>query len=59
MNFDFLAWLPGSETVNIRKDKENCTKILEAADLIFTLDFNALPCGVDCFSRSEIAIYHD
>jgi nanoRNase/pAp phosphatase (c-di-AMP/oligoRNAs hydrolase) len=40
---DFLAWLPGSENVKIfEKDKENCTKILEAADLIFTLDFNAL-----------------
>ncbi|WP_413998921.1 DHH family phosphoesterase [Flavobacterium sp. W1B] len=40
---DFLAWLPGSETVKIfEKDKENCTKILEATDLIFTLDFNAL-----------------
>jgi nanoRNase/pAp phosphatase (c-di-AMP/oligoRNAs hydrolase) len=40
---DFLAWLPGAETVKIfEKDKENCTKILEAADLIFTLDFNAL-----------------
>lgn len=40
---DFLAWLPGSETVKIyEKDKENCTKILEEAELIFTLDFNAL-----------------
>ncbi|TRX39759.1 DHH family phosphoesterase [Flavobacterium restrictum] len=40
---DFLAWLPGSETVKIfEKDKENCTKILEEAALIFTLDFNAL-----------------
>ncbi|PRZ27918.1 DHH family phosphoesterase [Flavobacterium granuli] len=40
---DFLAWLPGSETVKIfEKDKENCTKILENSDLIFTLDFNAL-----------------
>jgi phosphoesterase RecJ-like protein len=39
---DFLAWLPGSETVKIfEKDTENCTKILEAAELIFTLDFNA------------------
>jgi phosphoesterase RecJ-like protein len=39
---DFLAWLPGSETVKIfEKDKENCTKILEEAELIFTLDFNA------------------
>ncbi|OCB78428.1 DHH family phosphoesterase [Flavobacterium crassostreae] len=40
---DFLAWLPGSETVKIfEKDKENCTQILQQADLIFTLDFNAL-----------------
>ncbi|WP_310381562.1 bifunctional oligoribonuclease/PAP phosphatase NrnA [Flavobacterium sp.] len=40
---DFLAWLPGSETVKIfEKDKANCTKILEEAELIFTLDFNAL-----------------
>ena len=39
---DFLAWLPGSETVKIfEKDTENCTKILEEAALIFTLDFNA------------------
>ena len=40
---DFLAWLPGSETVKIfEKDVENCTKILEEAEIIFTLDFNAL-----------------
>jgi nanoRNase/pAp phosphatase (c-di-AMP/oligoRNAs hydrolase) len=40
---DFLAWMPGSETVKIyEKDKVNCTKILEEAALIFTLDFNAL-----------------
>lgn len=40
---DFLAWLPGSETVKIfEKDTENYTKILEEAELIFTLDFNAL-----------------
>ena len=40
---DFLAWMPGAETVKIfEKDKENCTKILEDAELIFTLDFNAL-----------------
>ena len=40
---DFLAWMPGSETVKIfEKDKINCTKILEEAELIFTLDFNAL-----------------
>jgi len=40
---DFLAWMPSSETVKIyEKDKENCTKILEDAEVIFTLDFNAL-----------------
>ena len=40
---DFLAWLPGSETVKVfEKDKKNCTKILEEAELIFTLDFNAM-----------------
>lgn len=39
----FLAWMPGSETVKVfEKDTENCTKILEEAELIFTLDFNAL-----------------
>ena len=40
---DFLAWMPGSETIKIfEKDKQNCTQILEEAELIFTLDFNAL-----------------
>ncbi len=40
---DFLAWLPGSETVLIyENDKENCTKVLKESDLVFTLDFNAL-----------------
>lgn len=40
---DFLAWMPGSETVQIfEKDKKNCSTILEEADLVFTLDFNAL-----------------
>lgn len=40
---DFLAWMPGSETVKIyEKDKDTCTKILEDAELVFTLDFNAL-----------------
>ena len=39
---NFLAWLPGSETVKIfEKDTENCTKILEEAEIVFTLDFNA------------------
>jgi phosphoesterase RecJ-like protein len=40
---DFLAWMPGSETIKIyEKDKKNCSKILEEAEIIFTLDFNAL-----------------
>ncbi len=40
---DFLAWMPGSETVLIfEKDKKNCTKVLEESEIIFTLDFNAL-----------------
>ena len=40
---EFLAWIPGSETVKIfEKDKKNCTNILEEAELVFTLDFNAL-----------------
>ncbi|NUY82438.1 bifunctional oligoribonuclease/PAP phosphatase NrnA [Flavobacterium sp. MAH-1] len=40
---DFLAWLPSSETVKIfEKDKEAVSEILEKADIVFTLDFNAL-----------------
>jgi phosphoesterase RecJ-like protein len=40
---EFLAWLPGSENVLIfEKDKENVAKVLQSADVIFTLDFNAL-----------------
>jgi bifunctional oligoribonuclease and PAP phosphatase NrnA len=40
---DFLAWMPGSETVQLfEKDKDNCTRILQESELIFTLDFNAL-----------------
>lgn len=39
---DFLAWLPGSEMVRVfETDKENCTQILQEADIVFTLDFNA------------------
>ncbi|MEM0578530.1 DHH family phosphoesterase [Flavobacterium polysaccharolyticum] len=40
---DFLAWLPGSETVEVyEKERVKCTAILNEAELIFTLDFNAL-----------------
>jgi len=40
---NFLAWLPGSETVLVyENDKPNCTKIIQEAEIVFTLDFNAL-----------------
>ncbi|MBC8645094.1 DHH family phosphoesterase [Flavobacterium lindanitolerans] len=40
---EFLAWLPGSEAVLIyEKDKTNVTTVLQKAELVFTLDFNAL-----------------
>ena len=40
---EFLAWLPGSENVLIyEKDKESVSEVINAATLIFTLDFNAL-----------------
>lgn len=40
---DFLAWLPGSADVLIYERDRNGTKnSLEQAELIFTLDFNAL-----------------
>ena len=40
---DFLAWMPGSETIKIfEKDKHACTKVLGEAEIVFTLDFNAL-----------------
>jgi len=40
---DFLAWLPDAENVLLyERDKITTKTILEAADLLFTLDFNAL-----------------
>ncbi|MGG7036556.1 MAG: bifunctional oligoribonuclease/PAP phosphatase NrnA [Flavobacterium sp.] len=40
---NFLAWLPASEKVLIyENDKENCADILRQAEIVFTLDFNAL-----------------
>ena len=40
---NFLAWLPGSETVLVyENDRVSCTKVLQEAELVFTLDFNAL-----------------
>ncbi|MBP6557599.1 MAG: bifunctional oligoribonuclease/PAP phosphatase NrnA [Flavobacterium sp.] len=40
---NFLNWLPGSDTVLIyENDKANCAKIIQEAEIVFTLDFNAL-----------------
>lgn len=40
---DFLAWLPASDQVLVyEKDKENVAKVLQNAQLLFALDFNAL-----------------
>jgi phosphoesterase RecJ-like protein len=40
---NFLAWLPSSETVLVyENDRANCTKVLQEAELVFLLDFNAL-----------------
>ena len=40
---DFLSWLPGSEEVVIYEhDKEKATSLLMDAEIVFTLDFNAL-----------------
>ena len=38
-----LAWLPASETVIVyEKNKEEATKILQEAEMVFIMDFNAL-----------------
>ncbi len=40
---EFLAWLPDAGSVKIfEKDPELVTKVLEEAELVFTLDFNHL-----------------
>lgn len=40
---DFLEWLPASDTVRVfEKEVETCTRILQEAELVFTLDFNFL-----------------
>jgi len=40
---EFLDWMPGSENVlTYEKHKDETTKILQEAELLFTLDFNAL-----------------
>lgn len=40
---EFLKWLPGVEEIIIfEKEKEKSTKLINASDLVFTLDFNSL-----------------
>src|SRR5690606_23339587 len=40
---DFLAWLPASDTIRIwEHDKDVTSAIITDAEIIFTLDFNAL-----------------
>ncbi len=40
---DFLKWMPGEDQIIIfENDTKNATGILEEAEIIFTLDFNAL-----------------
>ncbi|MGS2726310.1 DHH family phosphoesterase [Psychroserpens sp. BH13MA-6] len=40
---DFLKWMPGESTIlKYEADASHCDTIIEKADLIFTLDFNAL-----------------
>ncbi|WP_179333076.1 DHH family phosphoesterase [Winogradskyella costae] len=39
---DFLKWLPGDDTVlKFEMQQDECTTLINNADLIFTLDFNA------------------
>jgi phosphoesterase RecJ-like protein len=38
---EFLKWMDGADQINIFiKDRKNCRKLIEAADLIIMLDFN-------------------
>jgi phosphoesterase RecJ-like protein len=40
---DFLKWMPGCDSVLIyEKDVTHCNALISEADIIFTLDFNAL-----------------
>lgn len=40
---DFLKWMPGTDTICIyEKEPVQCAQYIDDADLIFTLDFNAL-----------------
>lgn len=40
---DFLKWLPGeNEVINFEEFEEKCTDLVQDADYVFCLDFNAL-----------------
>ncbi len=40
---DFLSWLPAAGTVKVfEREPETATRILQDADIVFTLDFNTL-----------------
>lgn len=40
---DFLHWLPGADTVRVfETQKKTCETLINEADIVFTLDFNAL-----------------
>lgn len=40
---EFLAWVPGQDNVLIfRKEPENCKSAIEAAEIIFSVDYNNL-----------------
>ncbi|WP_066217637.1 DHH family phosphoesterase [Formosa haliotis] len=61
---DFLKWLPGDDTVlKYESDTDNCQKLIHQADLIFTLDFNALhrvgPMGDDIANSKAIKLMID
>ncbi|WP_116790804.1 DHH family phosphoesterase [Flavobacterium psychrotrophum] len=50
---DFLAFLPSSETVKVfERDIDGCTKLLQEAELVFTLDFNTLSRTGDCMAAA-------
>ena len=56
---DFLKWLPGCEDILVyEKDSEANDKLIEAAELIFTLDFNALNRVGDMETPLKLSLIH-
>ncbi len=40
---DFLAWLPGADTVKVfERENDTAVRVLQEAEIVFTLDFNTL-----------------